>query len=148
MFLLFLIRLAESSPVWESLLIRFTVRVLHGRLSICECDSFLFGFEGGMWDLIVLVPDHCFIFYFLHSAYSKADLAKEAYLLILYYSDSAALFEIPRSFSDLGLSHQGLFSCFQTAPRKLKIEMGVCLRIFFKLLPCRLLPICIFLFRL
>ena len=24
----------------------------------------LFGFEGGMWDLIVSVPDHCLSFYF------------------------------------------------------------------------------------
>ena len=26
--------------------------------------SFPFGSEGGMWDLIVLVPDHCQSFYF------------------------------------------------------------------------------------
>ena len=39
--------------------IRLTVRVLRGRLSICECASFPFGFEGGMLDLIVLIPDHC-----------------------------------------------------------------------------------------
>ena len=24
------------------------------------CASLLFGFEGGVWDLIVLNPDHCF----------------------------------------------------------------------------------------
>ena len=35
--------------------------ILHGRLSVCECA---FGFEVGMWDLIVLVPDHCLSFYF------------------------------------------------------------------------------------
>ena len=28
-------------------------------LSICECASFPFGFEGGMGDLIVFVPDYC-----------------------------------------------------------------------------------------
>ena len=28
------------------------------------CPSFPFGFEGGMWDLIVLIPDHC-LFKFL-----------------------------------------------------------------------------------
>ena len=27
------------------------------------CASFHFGFEGGMWDLNVLVPDHCLSFY-------------------------------------------------------------------------------------
>ena len=46
------------------LFIRFTVRVFRERLSACVCASFLFGFEGGMFNLIVLVPDHCFSFYF------------------------------------------------------------------------------------
>ena len=32
------------------------MRVLRERLSICECASFPFGFEGGVWDLIVLTP--------------------------------------------------------------------------------------------
>ena len=32
---------------------------------VCVCASFPFGFEGGMWDLIVLVPDHCLSFYFI-----------------------------------------------------------------------------------
>ena len=27
-------------------------------------SSFPFGFEGEIWDLIVLVPDHCFSMYF------------------------------------------------------------------------------------
>ena len=40
------------------------MRVLRGRLSFCEC-AFPFGFEGGMWDSIVLVPDHCLSFYVL-----------------------------------------------------------------------------------
>ena len=39
------------------LFIQFTVRV--SRLSICLCASFPFGFEGGMWVMIVLLPDHC-----------------------------------------------------------------------------------------
>ena len=43
----------------KELFIRFTLCVLRGRLSICECASFPFGFEGGMWDLIVSVPAHC-----------------------------------------------------------------------------------------
>ena len=33
--------------------------VFRGRLSICVCASFPFGFACGMWDLIVLIPDHC-----------------------------------------------------------------------------------------
>ena len=33
---------------------QFTVRVLR-----CECTPFTSGIEGGMWDSIVLVPNHC-----------------------------------------------------------------------------------------
>ena len=33
-------------------------------LCICKCASFLFGSEGGMWDLIVSVLDHCLLFNF------------------------------------------------------------------------------------
>ena len=28
------------------------------------CASFPFGFEGGMWELIILVLDHCLSFFF------------------------------------------------------------------------------------
>ena len=31
---------------------------------VCVCVPFSFHFEGGIWDLIVLVPDHCLSFYF------------------------------------------------------------------------------------
>ena len=30
---------------------------------ICVCPSFPFGIEGGMWDVIVLFPDHCLSIY-------------------------------------------------------------------------------------
>ena len=33
----------------KELIIRFTVRVLRERLSICVCASFPFGYEGRMW---------------------------------------------------------------------------------------------------
>ena len=42
------------------------------RVPSVNCGQFmylvisLFGFEGRMWDLIVLVPDHCLSFYFSH----------------------------------------------------------------------------------
>ena len=42
--------------------IRFTVRVFLGCLSVCEYASFPFAFAGGVWDLIVLVPDYCLSF--------------------------------------------------------------------------------------
>ena len=38
--------------------------VFREHLSICVCVSFPFGFEGGMCDLIVLLPDHRLSFYF------------------------------------------------------------------------------------
>ena len=49
----------------KELFIRFTERFLYVRLSLCVCASFLFGFESGMWDLIVLIPDHCLSIYFI-----------------------------------------------------------------------------------
>ena len=48
----------------KSCAFRFTVCVLHGRLSICVCVSFPIGVKGRMWDLITLIPDHCLPFYF------------------------------------------------------------------------------------
>ena len=30
------------------------------------CSSFPFGIEGGMWDVIVLIPDHCLSTYFTY----------------------------------------------------------------------------------
>ena len=33
-------------------------------INLCVCASFTFGFEGVMWDMIVLVPDHCCISYY------------------------------------------------------------------------------------
>ena len=41
------------------------------RVPFLNCCQFLylvvslFGFEGTMWDLIVIVPDHCLSFYFV-----------------------------------------------------------------------------------
>ena len=40
-------------------LLQFAVHVCRECLSICVYAFFPFDFEGGMWDLIVLVPDHC-----------------------------------------------------------------------------------------
>ena len=49
----------------KALFIRFTVRVLRERLSICVCASFLLALR--IWDLIVLVPDYCLsCYYFVH----------------------------------------------------------------------------------
>ena len=68
MLLLFAFRVAERPPVWEKkLFIRFTVRVFRERfLKFCVCHSFCFGIEGGMLYVVVLIPDHCFSFYFTY----------------------------------------------------------------------------------
>ena len=31
--------------------------------NFCVCPSFPFSIEGGMWDVIVLIPDHCLCIY-------------------------------------------------------------------------------------
>ena len=46
----------------KELSIWFTVRVFREHLSICVRASFHFGFEIEMWDLIVLIPSHAFLF--------------------------------------------------------------------------------------
>ena len=32
---------------------------------VCVCPSFPFGIEGGVWDVIVLIPEHCLSINFL-----------------------------------------------------------------------------------
>ena len=41
-------------------------------LSIYVFSYFPFGFEGRMWDLIVLVPDHCLSFYLASLTYDPS----------------------------------------------------------------------------
>ena len=35
-------------------------------VKFCVCPSFPFGTEGGMWDVIVLIPDYCLSIYFTY----------------------------------------------------------------------------------
>ena len=71
MLLPFSIRVTECPPVWEravhSVLL---VRVFRGPLSNFVCTSFPFGIGGEMWDVIVLITDHCLSFYFSCSGIS------------------------------------------------------------------------------
>ena len=46
----------------KKLFIRFTACVFHERLSISVCVSG--GGGGGVWDLVILGPDHYLFFYF------------------------------------------------------------------------------------
>ena len=48
----------------KELFIRFTVRVFRECYQFFVCRSFPFGFEGGLWNVIVFIPDHCFSIYF------------------------------------------------------------------------------------
>ena len=48
----------------KELFIRFTVQVFLERLPVCVCASFPLGFEGVMWDFIVLMPDQYLSIYF------------------------------------------------------------------------------------
>ena len=61
----------------KELFILFTVRVFRERLSVCVCLSFLFGLWGGMWDLVVLVPDRCLFTFHDFLAFSKARQRRE-----------------------------------------------------------------------
>ena len=52
----------------KELFIRFTVRIFRESLSICACNSFPFGFEGRMWDFIVLIPERRLSIFFSRHA--------------------------------------------------------------------------------
>ena len=47
------------------LFILFAASAFRKLSSIYVFSYFPFGFEGRIWDLIVLVPDHCLSFYFV-----------------------------------------------------------------------------------
>ena len=49
----------------QELFILFAASAFRKLSSIYVFSYFPFGFGGGMWDLIVSVPDHCLSFYFL-----------------------------------------------------------------------------------
>ena len=46
-------------------------------VKFCVCPFFPFGTEGGMWDVIVLIPGHCLSIYFesqVSSVFEMLDL--------------------------------------------------------------------------
>ena len=57
----------------KALFIQFTMRVFRERLSVFVCPSFPFDVEGGIWDLIVLIPDNC-RYFFSFSYFNLDDL--------------------------------------------------------------------------
>ena len=56
----------------KELFIRFTARAFRKLLSIYVFSYFPFGFEDGIWDLIVSIPDHCLSFYCRQSCGGRA----------------------------------------------------------------------------
>ena len=66
MLLPFSIRVAEWPPVCERAdhLVNCTC-LSWALVGFCVCPSFPFGIEGGMWDVILLIPDHCLSIYLM-----------------------------------------------------------------------------------
>ena len=58
----------------------------------CVCHLFPFGFEDGMWDLIVLIPDHCLSIYILNNCKAYIDGS------IIYSEDCDQQSKIIREF--------------------------------------------------
>ena len=80
MLLLFSARVADH-VFGLQLFIRFALRAFREQLSLCVILSFLLFFWDGMWDLIVLIPEHCLSFYFLQ----KLQLNKANYSNVELY---------------------------------------------------------------
>ena len=64
---LFTVRIAEWSPVCK----RAVHSVYCARLYFCMCPPFPFHLGDGMWDLIVLIPDHFLFIYLMDFAMLK-----------------------------------------------------------------------------
>ena len=75
MLLPFSVRLAERPPIWERAVHSVNCTCLSWALvKVCVCHSFSFGIDGGMLDVIVLIPDHCLSIYFDYLVLHKAFL--------------------------------------------------------------------------
>ena len=55
----------------RELIIRFTVRGFRIFCYFRHWTSFPFDFEGGVENLIILIPDHCLLFYSEEDMYKK-----------------------------------------------------------------------------
>ena len=77
----------------KKLFIRFTARAFRKLLSIYVFSYFLFGFEGRIWDLIVSVPDHCFLFCFTFNA--PVNTSEQYKVSEKFYTSNSRYFDIP-----------------------------------------------------
>ena len=71
----------------KKLFIRFTVRVFREPMfvSFCACPSSPFGFQGGMWDVFILIPDHCLSIYFVCTCCGIKHLCRKRKLNNVYF---------------------------------------------------------------
>ena len=68
MLLPFSIREVNDHLFGKELFIRLSVRVYRGHfVKFCVCPSFPIGIEGGLRDVIALIPDHCLSIYSITS---------------------------------------------------------------------------------
>ena len=44
-------------------------------IKFCVCPSFPFGIEGGMWDVIVFIPDHYLSIYFVSVPHKRTSIS-------------------------------------------------------------------------
>ena len=66
MLLLFSISVAERPPVWERAIHSVYCACLSWEcVKFCVCPSFPFGIECRLWDVMVLISDHCLSIYFV-----------------------------------------------------------------------------------
>ena len=78
------------------LFILFAASAFRKLSSIYVFSCFPFGFGGGMWDLVVSVPDHCLSFYF-------TSLLRYAYTYPYTYDISTSLIAGINKFTDDGI---------------------------------------------
>ena len=78
----------------RELFVLFAAGAFRGLSSICVFSYFPFGFGGGMWDLIVSVPDHCLSFYLVSKGHISASycvvLSMQERLSICYRQNVSA----------------------------------------------------------
>ena len=84
MLVLLSVRIDRCLPVWEGAVHSVDCACLRERLSFYVCVFYPFGFEGMMWDSIVLVPDHCLSFYINKYVHSWCFLLK---IHLVYHCD-------------------------------------------------------------
>ena len=68
----------------KELFIRFTASAFRKLPSIYVFSYFPFGFEVRIWDLIVLVPDHCLSFYFVNRLLKNWSMLHTFYLPLVF----------------------------------------------------------------